>query len=96
DCGGIGFVVVGRAGPAGARPERVAFGAPTDRARGWALDADRALAPAVEAARRLGGLPAGALLVVSGLTPAVAPQAGQSLAARFGRFGRAEAAFAEA
>lgn len=96
DCGGLGFVVVGRAGPAGARPERVAFGAPTDRARGGALDADRALAPAVEAARRLGGLPAGALLVVSGLTPAVAPQAGQSLAARFGRFGRAEAAFAEA
>lgn len=95
DCGGLGFVVVGRAGPAGVRPERVGFGAPTDRARGVAFDLDAALAPALAAARRFGGLPAGALLVVAGLSPAVAPQAGQPLAARFGRFGRAEADFAE-
>jgi 2-keto-4-pentenoate hydratase len=95
DCGGLGLVVAGRAGPAGVRPQRVALGAPTDRVRGAAFDLDAALAPAVAAARRMGGLPAGALLVVAGLTPAVPPRAGESLAARFGRFGRAEAAFAE-
>lgn len=96
DCGGLGFVVVGRAGPADMRPERVACGAPADRARGAAFDLDAALAPALDAARRFGGLPAGALLVVAGLTPAVAPRSGESLAARFGRFGRAEAGFADA
>jgi hypothetical protein len=96
DCGGLGFVVAGRAGPAGARPERAALGAPTDRARGAPFDVEAALAPAIAAARRFGGLPAGALLVVAGLSPGIIPRAGQTLAVRFGRFGRAEAAFAEA
>lgn len=93
DCGGLGHVAVGRAAPAGARPERVALGPPDSRARGEAFDADAALAPAIAAARRCGGLPAGALLVVAGLTPAVAPGPGVALAARFGRSGRAEARF---
>jgi 2-keto-4-pentenoate hydratase len=96
DCGGLGFVIVGRAGPPDLRPERVALGAPTDRTRGLPLDIDAALAPAIAAARRLGGLPEGALLVVAGLSAPVSPRAGDRLAARFGRFGRAEAAFADA
>ncbi len=95
DCGGLGHVAVGRAAPAAARPARVALGAPDSRARGEAFDTDAALAPAIAAARRFGGLPAGALLVVAGLTPAVVPSPGVALAARFGRSGRAEVRFAE-
>ncbi len=96
DAGGLGHVVVGRSTPAGAAPTQVALGAPGDRGRGAALDAEAALAPAIAAARRYGGLPAGALLVIAGLTPALPAAPGLALAARFGRAGRAEAEFTEA
>jgi 2-keto-4-pentenoate hydratase len=96
DAGGLGHVVVGRSTPAGAAPAQVALGAPGDRGRGAALDAEAALAPAIAAARRYGGLPAGALLVVAGLTPALPAALGLALAARFGRAGRAEAEFTDA
>jgi 2-keto-4-pentenoate hydratase len=45
------------------------------------------------AARRLGGLPAGALLVAAGLTPPLAPQPGLALRAGFGALGRVQVRF---
>lgn len=94
DLGDLGFVVAGRAAPASSPPASVALGPPEARGRGRALDAAAVFAPAVAAARRFGGLPAGALLVVAGLAGPLVPSAGMRLAARFGRAGRAEAAFA--
>ena len=50
--------------------------------------------PQAAAARApLGGLPAGALLVVAGLTPPAAPQAGQAWTARLAPLGRVRAMF---
>jgi 2-keto-4-pentenoate hydratase len=99
DLGGLGFLVVGRAfasppvaplpvtlGPAGERRRRGAGAAP--------VDLHAALRPAVAAARRLGGLPAGALLVAAGLTaPPLAPRPGLALRAGFGTFGRVQVRF---
>jgi 2-keto-4-pentenoate hydratase len=93
DLGDLGFVVAGRAAPAGRPPTAVALGPPGARGRGTPLDPAAVFAHAVAAARRLGGLPAGALLVVAGLAGPVVPSAGMRLAARFGRAGRAEASF---
>ncbi len=94
DLGGLGLVVAGKA-VASSSPgrARVACGAP--RARRWDGDADLAarLAEAASVARRLGGLPAGALLVVAGLTPVTTPKAGVELAARVEGLGRAMASF---
>jgi 2-keto-4-pentenoate hydratase len=98
DLGGLGFLVVGRAfasppaapipvtlGPAGERRRRRAGAAP--------VDLHAALRPVAAAARRLGGLPAGALLVAAGLTPPLAPQPGLALRAGFGALGRVQVRF---
>lgn len=100
DLGGLGFVVVGgarRTPPAiPAEPLRISLAPEGKRPPGTPLDAVAALAPAVAAARRLGGLPAGAVLVAAGLGPAaLTPAAGTGLVARFGPLlGRVRAAFA--
>ncbi len=95
DLGGLGLIVLGRRVP-GAAPgaAQVALGPP--RARRWDGEADLAarLAQAAQAARRMGGLPAGALLVVAGLTAPVVPDAGAALTARIVGLGRASASFA--
>lgn len=93
DLADLGLVVAGRAMPPEPPPATVAFGPAGARRRGTALDLAAAFAPAVAAARRLGGLPAGALLVVAGLSAAVVPEGDAVLVARFGRSGRAEARF---
>jgi hypothetical protein len=101
DLGGLGQVVVGRRAAAASLPGEdgrgvpVALAAADRRPRGEPRDLRAALAAAAVAARRLGGLPAGALLVVAGLSPAAVPEAGRALAAGFGGgLGRAMADFA--
>jgi 2-keto-4-pentenoate hydratase len=91
DLAGLGYVLAGRAGllPDGAAAIACAEGAA--RPRGHPVELAAAFAAAAAEARRLGGLPAGALLVVAGLTPPVAPQAGQDWTARIAGLGRARA-----
>ncbi|MBW8269884.1 hypothetical protein [Caldovatus aquaticus] len=99
DLGGLGLLVVGRGvAPAAAGPVPVRLGpAGARRRRGEApvpLDLLAALAPAVAAARRLGGLPAGAVLVAAGLAaPAIRPSPEGVLRADFGPLGRVQARF---
>lgn len=75
DLAGLGLIVLGRRRPMGIA--RLAPRAPS-------IDVATALAPAVAAARRLGGLPAGALLMVAGLAEGIAPQPGQAIDWGFG------------
>jgi len=77
DLGGLGFIV---AGPPHAPLEAVMVGttrvAPQD-----------ALAPAASAARHLGGLPKGALLIVAGLSAPLTPDAEGCISLGFGELG---------
>ena len=95
DLGRLGLVVAGRAKrmEPGTVPVRLA--PKGSRGRGVACDLVAAFAAAAEAARQFGGLPAGALLVVAGLTPplAAAAMAGP-VTASLGALGRAEAVLA--
>jgi len=85
DLAGLGLVVLGRRRPMGSA--RLA-------PRGAPVDVAAALDPAIAAARRLGGLPAGALLMVAGLAPAVTPGPGDRLDWGFGAtLGRVRASF---
>jgi 2-keto-4-pentenoate hydratase len=101
DLGGLGQVVVGRR-VAGAGLEEAALGAvpvafgPANRRprRGEPVDLASALDQAAAVARRLGGLPAGAVLVVAGLSAEIVPEPGMSLAAGLGPLGRAVTGFA--
>ncbi|WP_144404460.1 hypothetical protein [Belnapia sp. F-4-1] len=93
DLGGLGHVAAGRGGPLPASSVAVTLAAARRRPRGTAVDLQAALALAVDAARHSGGLPAGAVLVVTGLSPAVVPEAGLSLAASFAGLGRARLGF---
>lgn len=92
DLARLGYVVAGkrRAVPPG--PVRVTLAPKGARPRGTETDLAPLLIEAARHARRLGGLPAGTMLVVAGLTPAM-PAAGL-LRAGFGALGAAEAAFA--
>ncbi len=95
DLARLGLVVAGRAKrlEAGTVPVRLAL--PGSRGRGAARDLAAAFANAAEAARGLGGLPAGALLVVAGLTPPLAEAAMTGpVTAYLGALGRAEAVLA--
>jgi len=94
DLAGLGAVVAGRAKPPPAASVPVSLGAAGARRRGTPVDLAAAFAAAAAAARRFGGLPAGALLVVAGLTPIVVPRAAESLVASLGRLGSVRAAFA--
>ena len=107
DLGELGLLVLGRpveppgATASGAVPwdvlsgtVPVRLGPPGRRAAGVGVDLAAALAGAAGHARRLGGLPAGALLVAAGLTPPVVPGGEGALAASFGRLGRVRVLFA--
>jgi hypothetical protein len=91
DLAGLGLVVAGKGRPPPPGPVRVALGPKGERPRGAETDLAAAFAEAAAAARRWGGLPAGALLVVAGLTPPRPP--GGTLRASFGALGGAEAVF---
>ena len=93
DLADLGFVVAGKRAAPRAEPVGASCAAEPKRPRGIPADLGSAFAAAAEAARRLGGLPAGALLVVAGLTPAATPQPGDVWTARLAGLGRARAAF---
>lgn len=101
DLGELGLLVLGRpvATPgetaSGGAPGvvRVRLAPPGRRAARMEVDLVAALAGAAAHARRLGGLPAGALLVAAGLTPPVLPGAEGVLVASFGRWGRVRVSF---
>jgi 2-keto-4-pentenoate hydratase len=103
DLAGLGQVLVGRGRrqmPVPESPIPVSLRPAEDRRRTVAAagmpgcDIAGALARAAAAARRMGGLPAGAVLVAAGLSPALAPQPETDLAARLGPIGRTIARFA--
>lgn len=107
DLGELGLLVLGRpVAPPGATASgaggwdvlsgavSVRLAPPGRRAAGVSVDLAAALAGAAGHARRLGGLPAGALLVAAGLTPPVVPGGEGALAASLGRLGRVRVLFA--
>lgn len=89
DLAGLGLVVAGRGKPMPEGPVRVALGPKGHRQRGQAHDLAALFAEAARVARGWGGLPAGALLVVAGLTGAMAPEG--SLRVTISGLGGAEA-----
>jgi len=89
DLAGLGHIVVGPRAAVPAGPVEVALAEGRRRPRGEAVDVLAALEAVARDARRLGGLPAGAVLVAAGLSPAVAPVAGTDPVARMGALGRA-------
>lgn len=91
DLARLGFVVAGKGKALPPGGVKVALGPKGSRPRGVETDLAAAFAEAAAAARRWGGLPAGALLVVAGLTPPV-PVEG-TLRAGLGALGGAEATF---
>lgn len=91
DLGGLGLVVAGRRRLVEPGPVRVLIGPAGTRRQGHPVDLAGAFATAADAARRLGGLPAGALLVATGLSPPV-PAEGR-VAADLGPLGKVEAIF---
>ncbi len=91
DLGGLGLVVAGRAKAVEPGLIRVLIGPAGTRRQGQPVDLLDAFAAAATAARRLGRLPAGALLVVAGLSPPVAPVG--RVAANLGPLGKVEAVF---
>jgi hypothetical protein len=92
DLAGLGLVVAGKGKALVPGVLKVALGAKGSRPRAVPTDLAAAFAEAAAAARRWGGLPTGALLVVAGLTPPVAAEG--VLRATLGALGGAEAAFA--
>lgn len=80
DLAGLGLIVAGRRRPMPVAPLRLAV----DGRHVGLIDPAVALAPAVAAARRLGGLPAGAVLIATELAPATSPAAGRALRVSFG------------
>jgi len=95
DLGGLGYVVAGKRGALPASAVAASCAAEPRRPRGVRVDLAAAFAAAADAARRLGGLPAGALLVVAGLTPPATPAAGCDWTARLAGLGRARVRLAE-
>ncbi|WP_376087411.1 hypothetical protein ACE7GA_14010 [Roseomonas sp. CCTCC AB2023176] len=82
DVGGLGQVVIGDAAPP--PPDGIIVAGAGGPVR---VEVRLAFAAAAAAARRLGGLPAGAVLVVAGLAPLAAPDAGDCIEAGFGALG---------
>jgi hypothetical protein len=91
DLARLGLVVAGKGKAPLQGAVKVALGAKGSRPRGVACDLAAAFAEAAAAARRWGGLPAGALLVVAGLSPPVAAEG--TLRATLGPLGGVEAVF---
>mgnify|MGYP001432829311 CR=1 FL=1 len=94
DLGGLGFVVAGRRGAMPVEALAASCAVEPQRPRGTPVDMTAAFAAAAAAARRLGGLPAGGLLVLAGLTSPARPGAGETWVARLSGRGRARAHFA--
>lgn len=92
DLARLGLVVAGKGKPVAPGPLGVALGPKGVRARGAVVDLAGEFAAAAAVARGWGGLPAGALLVVAGLSAPV-PAEG-ALRARLGALGDAEAVIA--
>jgi hypothetical protein len=88
----LGLVVAGRGKALVPMPVPASLGAKGGRRAAVARDLAAAFAEAASAARSLGGLPAGGLLVVAGLTPAV--HAMGTVTASLGPLGRVAADFA--
>lgn len=91
DLARLGLVVAGKGKALAPSALRVALGPKGGRPKGQEIDLAAAFAEAAAAARGWGGLPAGALLVVAGLTPPMAPEA--TLRAALGALGAVEASF---
>ena len=91
DLARLGLVVVGKGKAMATGMLRVALAPAGVRPRGVEVDLAAAFADAAAAARSWGGLPAGALLVVAGLTPAMVVEG--TLRASLGALGSVEAAF---
>jgi hypothetical protein len=91
DLARLGLVMAGKGKALAPGLVRVSLAPKGSRPRGMETDLGAAFAEAAIAARRMGGLPAGALLVVAGLTP---PQPAEgTLRASLGALGGAEATF---
>jgi hypothetical protein len=93
DLGGIGYVVTGAPGAPPREDPRAACAPAGRRPRGVPAGLAAGFAAAAAAARDLGGLPAGALLLVAGLTTPAVPQEGEEWVARLGRAGAARARY---
>jgi 2-keto-4-pentenoate hydratase len=94
DLAGLGVLVLGKSRPMPEAPTRVALAEGEARPRGTPCDLHATFAAAAAEARRLGGLPAGAVLVVAGLgAPVLALKAGARLTARFTGIGKVSASF---
>jgi 2-keto-4-pentenoate hydratase len=92
DLAGLGLLVLGKRRPMPETPSRVALIEGEGAARGRPFDLQAAFAEAAREARRLGGLPAGAVLVVAGPgAPVVGLKAGAHLTARFTGIGKVSA-----
>ena len=95
DLADLGFVVAGRRAAPPQGPVAVSCACEPKRPKGAPTDLLEGFSAAAAAARRLGGLPVGGLLVLAGLTPPARPGAGESWTARLGGLGRAQARFAD-
>jgi 2-keto-4-pentenoate hydratase len=94
DLAGLGLLVLGKPRPVPEGPSRVALIEGEGRPQGKPFDLHAAFAQAATEARRLGGLPAGAVLVVAGLgAPVLGLKAGTRLTARFTGIGKVSANF---
>jgi len=93
DLADLGYVLVGRPVPPAAQPLMASCAPGARRPRGRAEDLAAGFAAAAAAARRLGGLPAGALILLAGLGTPGQPAAGETWTARLTGLGRARAVF---
>ena len=94
DLAGLGLLVLGKRRPVPEALSRVALIEGEGSPKGRPFDVHAAFASAAAEARRLGGLPAGAVLVVAGLgAPVLALKAGARLTARFTGIGKVSASF---
>ena len=94
DLAGLGLLVLGKRRPVPEALSRVALIEGEGSPKGRPFDVHAAFAAAAAEARRLGGLPAGAVLVVAGFgAPVLGLKAGARLTARFTGIGKVSANF---
>jgi hypothetical protein len=91
DLARLGLVVVGKGKAMAPGAARITLGPKGSRPKGGPIDLAAAFAEAAATARGWGGLPAGALLVVAGLSPPMPPEG--TLRAALGALGAVEASF---
>ena len=94
DLAGLGLLVLGKRRPVPEALSRVALIEGEGSPKGRPFDVHAAFAAAAAEARRRGGLPAGAVLVVAGLgAPVLGLKSGARLTARFTGIGKVSASF---